>query len=198
MVAANAAVVGTLDLLHAGAGGHLDLSQLEAMSSQLGLAVLERKPGLVPETRMFRTAGHDRWVAVGRVQDDHLKAAIKPLLSDPVDPAASIAQLLEVLDADEVAGSLQLAGIAAYPVRDGRDLVTRDDQLAARDFYVDVEHPLAGHVLHEGIVAHLANSPGGIDRPAPLLGEHTDELLGELLSLSADDLAQLHQSGVLE
>lgn len=198
MVAANAAVLGTLDLLRQGNGGHLDLSQLEAMSAQLGLAVLDPGSAAEKAPRVFRTAGDDRWLAVGPTDAHRLRAAITPLAPEPVSPGTPLEEVLLRLDADHVAGELQRRGIAAYPVRDGRDLVTGDDQLAARQFYLDREHPLVGPVLHEGIVARLSHSPGDIDRPAPLLGEHTDELLGEILGLTPDELARLHTEGVLE
>lgn len=63
---------------------------------------------------------------------------------------------------------------------------------------MELEHPLAGRVVHEGVVAHLSETPGGLHRPAPLLGQHTDELLTELLGLTRDELAALREEGVLE
>ncbi|MFB9764492.1 CoA transferase, partial [Nocardioides kongjuensis] len=99
--------------------------------------------------------------------------------------------------ADELAADLQAQGIAAHPVRDGRDLVDLDPQLAARGFYRTLTHPIAGPVLHEGLVEHLAATPGALTAPAPLLGQHTDELLTELLGLDPAELATLHQEGVL-
>lgn len=198
MVAANAAVLGTLDLLRQGNGGHLDLSQLEAMSAQLGLAVLDPGSGAASAPRVFRTAGDDRWLAVAPVETDRLRAALDALSAGLPSPGFTLEEILLYLDADHVAAELQRHGIGAYAVRDGRDLVTRDDQLAARQFYLDREHPLVGPVLHEGIVARLSHSPGDIDRPAPLLGEHTDALLGEILGLTPDELARLHTEGVLE
>lgn len=171
MVAANAATLATLDLLYRGHGGHVDLSQLEAMAAHLGPAMLTP-----PATtgRVLRTRGDDRWIAVAT--DD---------LGD-----------VSHEDADELAARLQARGIPAYPVRDGRDLVEHDAQLAAGGFYVSLDHPLAGQVTHEGVVARLHDTPGGIRTPAPLLGQHTDELLAELLGL--EDLAALHDEGVLE
>ena len=175
MVAANAATLAALDLLWRGHGGHVDLSQLETMAAQLGPALLEPAPA-VAAPRVFRTRGDDRWIAIG---------------GDAPPPPT------EAEDADALAFRLQVQGIPAYPVRDGRDLVERDPQLAAGGFYVELDHPLAGRVAHEGIVARLRDTPGGLWEPAPLLGQHTDELLAELLGLAPEELSALREGGVL-
>jgi crotonobetainyl-CoA:carnitine CoA-transferase CaiB-like acyl-CoA transferase len=190
MVAANAATLATLDLLHQGVGGHVDLSQLEAMAAHLGPAVLEAKPARV-DSRILRTAGDDRWIAIGAATDDALASALGTTASELTDVIAE-------QDADTLAARLQTLGFPAYPVRDGRDLVDHDPQLAAGGFYQQLDHPLAGPVAHEGVVAHLHGTPGGLWQPAPLLGQHTDELLTELLGLTPERLSSLHDEGVLE
>jgi len=190
MVAANAATLATLDLLHQGVGGHVDLSQLEAMAAHLGPAVLEAKPAQVG-SRILRTAGDDRWIAIGAATDDALATALGATASELTDVIAE-------QDADTLAARLQTLGFPAYPVRDGRDLVDHDRQLAAGGFYQELDHPLAGPVAHEGVVAHLHGTPGGLWQPAPLLGQHTDELLTELLGLTPERLGNLHDEGVLE
>ncbi|MFI7062412.1 CoA transferase [Kribbella sp. NPDC050124] len=187
MVAANAATLATLDLLHRGEGGHVDLSQLEAMAAHLGPALLETQPRKVA-SRILRTAGDDRWIAIGATTDD---------LASTLG-TTGLAAFVAEQDADALAEHLQALGIPAYPVRDGRDLVDHDPQLAAGGFYQELDHPLAGTVAHEGVVAHLHSTPGGLWQPAPLLGQHTDELLTDLLGLSPERLATLHDEGVLE
>ncbi len=61
-----------------------------------------------------------------------------------------------------------------------------------------LEHPIAGPVRHEGIVARLSGTPGALTSSAPLLGQHTAEVLGELLGLSEEELAALAAAGVTE
>lgn len=194
MVAANAAVLAALDLLYRGHGGHVDLSQLEAMAAQLGASLVEAATGetLVagPLPAVFRTRGEDRWIAIGGVSEEQLRVAMGQL---SLDLAATIADQ----DAESLAARLQERGIPAYPVRDGRDLVERDAQLAAGGFYVELDHPLVGPVAHEGVVARLRDTPGRLWEPAPLLGQHTDALLTELLRLTPAELAALHDEGVL-
>ena len=56
-------------------------------------------------------------------------------------------------------------------------------------------HPLAG-VLPQAARCGLA-TPVGISSPPPLLGQHTDEVLGGLLGMEGDELSRLRQSGVV-
>lgn len=196
MVAANAAVVAILEHLLRGGGGYVDLSQLEALSAHLGPAVVEAHPAQRPDQVgpfVLRTPGDDRWLAVGASP----KAAFDPLVGDH-DPQGWITEYAAATDADEAAIALQQHGIAAYPVRDGRDLVDHDPQLTARGFYPTQHHPIAGNIKVEGPVHHLVATPPVLDRPAPLLGEHTDELLTELLDLSPAELRRLRDEGVLQ
>jgi crotonobetainyl-CoA:carnitine CoA-transferase CaiB-like acyl-CoA transferase len=207
MVAANAAVLATLDHLARGEGGHVDLSQLEAMSAHLGTALIEtRLGGERPDPERtgpltLRAAGDDRWLSVGATDPTLLSAAMVAVAGEhaaAADPVAALATLAATTEADTLAAALQEQGVAAYAVRDGRDLLSADPQLAARGFYPTQVHPLAGEVPVEGIVAHLAGTPGRLGCPAPLLGQHTDDLLTEILGLDADRLRHLHEQGVLE
>lgn len=203
MVAANAAVIGALELLHRGEGGHVDLSQLEAMASHLGPALLESQLPAEQSTaipaRIVRALGDDRWLAIGATTPESLRTAGTALgLHDGhTDPLDAIALLSAQSGAEELAARLQELGIPAYPIRDGKDLVETDAQLRSRGFYVTLDHPLVGPVTHEGVVVHLSETPGGLTDPAPLLGQHTDELLTELLGLTPRELADLHDQGVL-
>ena len=197
IVAANAAVVAVLDRLLRGGGGYVDLSQLEAMAAHLGTAALRvARPAPPPEDRVgplvLRAPGRDRWLAVGQVARADLAAA-----TEAADPVRWLEEYAAATDADRAAAHLQQHGIAAYPVRDGRELVDLDPQLAARGFYPVLAHPLAGQVQVEGVVHHLTDTPPCLRRPAPLLGEHTDELLVELLGLDPDEIARLREGGVL-
>lgn len=209
MVAANAATLATLEHLVRGEGGHVDLSQLEAMSAHLGTALIETvlrdeaTSAITPDRvgpLTLRAAGEDRWLTVGATEPGHLAAVVTAVVGDHHgdDPVAVLAKVAGEADPDTLATALQAAGLAAYAVRDGRDLVTTDPQLAARGFYASQEHPLAGEVQVEGIVAHLDRTPGRLATPAPLLGQHTDELLAELLDLDHDRIRHLHEQGVLE
>jgi crotonobetainyl-CoA:carnitine CoA-transferase CaiB-like acyl-CoA transferase len=101
------------------------------------------------------------------------------------------------MPADAAAELLQERGIPAGAVQDGRELVEHEPQLRARGFYVRLEHPAAGAFLHEGVPIRLTGTPGGIRKPAPLLGADTDEVLSEVAGIGPERLRRLHQAGVL-
>ncbi|MBB4683890.1 CaiB/BaiF CoA-transferase family protein [Amycolatopsis jiangsuensis] len=221
MVAANAAVLATLELLLGEEGGHVDLSQLEAMAATMGPALLEAQLGAPGDGRkagypnrsawavphgVYPAAGPDRWVAIAALDEGQWQA-LRDLanLPDPVDRRTHEDEIDEALGAwtrdqraEDLARRLQDAGVAAAVVATGEDLVDRDEHLAARGFYPVLEHPLAGPVKHEGIVARLSRTPGALTAAAPLLGEHTAEVLGELVGLDEERLVRLKAEGVTE
>jgi CoA:oxalate CoA-transferase len=83
----------------------------------------------------------------------------------------TVAQWIAVLDG---------AGIPCGPINT-IDRLLEDPQVKARDMVVDVEHPVAGHLRMPGLPIKLSETPGEVRRPAPLLGQHTAEVLAELL-----------------
>jgi CoA:oxalate CoA-transferase len=71
------------------------------------------------------------------------------------------------------------AGVPAAPVNTvGR--VVEDKQVIAREMIVRQQHPTAGEISVIGVPVKLSETPGSIRTPAPLLGEHTDEVIGAL------------------
>jgi crotonobetainyl-CoA:carnitine CoA-transferase CaiB-like acyl-CoA transferase len=216
MIAANAAVIAVLDLVGRGRGGAVDLSQLEAMAAAMGPALLEAQLGTSADdpvpNGVYPTAGDDRWVAL-TVSDEQawkgLVCAVPALGSwaaadrlarraaaDAIDVA--LAGWTVGYEAGPLADALQRAGVAASVVATGADLADADPHLAARGFFVELEHPTAGPVRHEGIVARLSVTPGRLDRVAPRLGGDTEDVLGELLGIDRAGYAELLAAGVLQ
>ncbi len=71
------------------------------------------------------------------------------------------------------------AGVPAGPIHDYAQVVN-DPHTRAREMVVEMEHPEAGTVYGLGIPIKLSATPGSIRRPAPLLGQHNDEVRAEL------------------
>lgn len=70
------------------------------------------------------------------------------------------------------------ADIPAMPIQALQDL-PNDPQLAASGLWHTAEHPTEGTLQYPGVPFTLSATPGGVQRLAPSLGEHTDEVLGE-------------------
>ena len=95
----------------------------------------------------------------------------------------------------EIVEIFQAAGIPCAPLNTTADLVG-DPQLAARGFFVEVEHPVAGKFSYPGAPFKMPESPFAIRRPAPTLGQHNAGILGEL-GYDSGDLAALSAAGVI-
>ncbi len=95
----------------------------------------------------------------------------------------------------EIVAIFQADGIPCAPLNTTEDLVN-DPQLAGRGFFIEIDHPAAGRLTYPGAPFRLPQSPFEIRRPAPMLGQHNAEVLGEL-GYDAKDLAALSAAGVI-
>ena len=110
---------------------------------------------------------------------------------------AVIRDLLLGLPKAEIARRADDSGWMIAPVGTMADVAT-DRQLAARDFYQRVSHPDLGRELElVGPFARLSGSPAPPARRAPMLGEHTAEVLRVGLGLATPDIAALEEAGVV-
>lgn len=112
-------------------------------------------------------------------------------------------ELKEILDAefkvktiDEWMEALEAAGVPCAPINTV-DKIINDPQIKAREMIVELEHPVAGHMRVPGVPIKLSATPGSVDTPAPLLGQHTEELLNELLGLSKEQVDELRAKNVV-
>jgi len=76
------------------------------------------------------------------------------------------------------------------------DKVVKDEQVAARDMIVEIEHPTAGKIRMAGLPVKLSANPGSVRRHAPLLGEHSAEVLRGL-GLSEERVRALREKGII-
>ncbi len=75
--------------------------------------------------------------------------------------------------------ALEAAGIPGGPVLNYDEVFT-DPHVLARDMYVETRHPKAGAFKTIGVPLKFSETPGAVRRPAPMLGEHTADVLGAL------------------
>ena len=86
--------------------------------------------------------------------------------------------------------------LPGFPVQSMREVVEAE-HLRARDFFVEVDHPVAGRVEQPGPPARYSKTPWRIRRPAPLLGQHTSEVLCAALGYSGADVVVLRRAGIV-
>jgi formyl-CoA transferase len=92
--------------------------------------------------------------------------------------------------------TLELAGIPCGPVN-SVDRVFADPQTTARDMLIEVPHPTIGPLKLAGTPLKMASLNHPPRRPPPLLGEHTDQVLANMLNLTADEIRQLRDTGIV-
>jgi len=92
--------------------------------------------------------------------------------------------------------ALEPLGVPCGPINK-LDQVFADPHVKARGMRIELAHPLAGVVPQVASPIHMSSTPPGFERPPPLLGEHTAEVLRERLALRADAIADLAARGVI-
>ena len=93
--------------------------------------------------------------------------------------------------------TLQSSGVPAGMVNDCRDLFD-DAQLQYRGHFEWLDHPEIGPYATDTSEMLLSLSPGSLETPAPLLGEHTSYVLKNLIGLTDEEYKSLEEDGVLE
>ncbi len=91
---------------------------------------------------------------------------------------------------------LEAEGVPAGPINNYAEALA-DPQTLARGMVVDLVHPGAGPIKALGVPVKLSDTPGAVDRPAPLLGQHTSEILAEL-GYGASEQQHLRDRGVIQ
>ncbi len=222
---ASALAAGLLYRRRTGGGVHLDVSQVEAAVYSLSPWIADydvngkteirqgnRSERFVPHGA-FRCAGDDRWVALACWDDDDftalagvmgLDAASRDRLATFAARRAAVDEVEKMVEtwtqaqtAEAVANALQVVGVEAVPVADLGD-AWGDAQLAHRGHFVTLTHPCMGPCGYERNGFRLSDAPAGYDRTSPLLGEHNDMVLGEILGLDEAERTRLADEGVLE
>ncbi len=112
-------------------------------------------------------------------------------------------QLFDILDnwakdksCEEIAAQAQVLRLPCAPLRSINDLIN-DEQLLARGYFVEVEHPELGRkFLYPGAPYLFSGTPWRVYRRPPLLGEHNKEILTGELGMAIEELAVLRAEGV--
>ncbi len=169
-----------------------------------------RDPLMAPHN-LFRCAGDDRWVSIACATEEQW-AALSRLLGIEDDARFGTAadrklnedELDEIigdwtagLDRWEVTERCQAVSVPAFPSLDARD-IDEDPHYNARGLIERLEHPVVGAKSHVGVPWISHEGPNGVPRPAPMLGADTDQVLSDVLGLSADEISALRDAGALQ
>ena len=205
-----------------GRGQHLEYAQVEGLVSMMPGAVittssgaevsraLDKSPDMAPHG-FYRCAGDDAWVAIA-VEDDDRWASFRALLvgaGHQVEPLGDLTARKEAeADLDrtvtkwtvghspwQVTTACQAIGVAAFPLMNSPRLLW-DEHLHRRDFFAWVDHPVTGPGPIPGVVFRVGDGVR-VRGPAPVLGQHNEEVCRGLLGLSADQYRGLVASGAI-
>jgi crotonobetainyl-CoA:carnitine CoA-transferase CaiB-like acyl-CoA transferase len=210
LAGASAALAAVMRVRETGVGEHIDLSTHSYITSFLESALISQtyvgqtatrfgRRGLNP-WRIFECS--DGLIFLATIEQDQWKRLVE-FMGDPewakLDVFENFGGRLE--NADMVESFIQ-EWIAPWKVddlyREGQKRricfapvlsipeMAQQDQLAARDFLVPVDHPKAGTVTHLGPPFRLREEWWKIRRPAPLLGEHDEEVRAEVSARAAE------------
>ena len=96
----------------------------------------------------------------------------------------------------EVVNTLAEGGVPAAPVNNVAEMVA-DPQIQARQMFVELEHPVYGPVKITGTPLKLSETPGRVERLAPMPGEHNEEVFVGMLGHTKEDLMRWQNEGVI-
>lgn len=204
-----------------GVGQHLDFAQAEAAIHFLGSAVLEYTVngevigGLGNDDRFMcphvvvPAEGDDRWVAVACDTDQQWAALARVLGRDDLaglDLAGRKGQQTEIegVIADwcrtrtmgVAEAELQTAGVPAHSVQNSVECFA-DPQLNHREHWVTVEHPVHDTMIVEATRFQMSRTPALVTRSGPILGEHNDHVLRDILGYNDDQVIELAIAGAI-
>ena len=98
--------------------------------------------------------------------------------------------------AEEIEQTGMAYGVPVSPVRSVKEVVA-DEQLAFRNFFVEIDHPETGTLKYPGAPYKLSGTPWEIKRHAPLLGEHNEKIYCRMLGYSKQDLVRMRRAGII-
>jgi benzylsuccinate CoA-transferase BbsF subunit len=210
-----------------GEGQFIDLSQVEAATCLIGDAIVETSMnGTIPTRRgndhrfmaphnYYRCKGDEMWVGIAVSSDDEWRNfceaignppwAAEPRFSDSMSRFHN-REALNVLveewtsqhDHYEVMHILQKAGVAAGPYLNSAELAA-DPHVKERGTFQVVDRAIVGEHPYPVPTAPMkfSETPLKIRRPAPLLGEHNEYVLGELLGMSKEEIQECADEKVI-
>jgi crotonobetainyl-CoA:carnitine CoA-transferase CaiB-like acyl-CoA transferase len=207
-----------------GEGQYLDLSMAETVTAMLPEAMMDyflnwrdngpignRDPGMAPHG-VFPAKGDDQWIAIAITGDEQFASLCEALgipalareprfarlasrLANVDDLEREVASRTRGFDRDALVLKLRERNLAVGPVYGPLDLM-EDPALRESSMLIELDHPESGKRIIPGLpVTFSAMQPDY--RPAPAIGADSEQVLGELLGYSRDEIARLREDKVI-
>ena len=182
----------------------------------MGMAIPRQSRALAvnPLWNHYRCAD-DRWIALGMLQPDRYWVDLCRVLERPklaedsrftdmrvraANAAECIALLDEIFATRPCAQWIELlrqGGDFIFTYVNAVDDLPTDPQVLANGYVSDFDHPAFGKTQVVGLPVRLSETPGSIRLPAPEFGQHTEEILTDVLGYSWEKVAALREAGVI-
>jgi len=207
----------------AGVGQHIDVSMQETMVSVMEGAVVRWTVGqelMQPigshntnESPMAAYRCKDGYIIIGTVGNEHFqrfcRAIGKPEWLNRPEYATKglrwarkwemqkeIEEITVQYTVKEVGEMMDRERVANAPILNIQQVV-EDPHLNERGYFVEVEHPIIGKAKIPGFAFKMSETPGKIDRPSPLVGEHNEEVFRKYLGLGEEEIEKLKNEGAI-
>ncbi len=208
-----------------GEGQLLEVAQTEVALAVLPTAIMDYAINGRLQERMgnrdlnaaphgvYATIGERRWIAIA-VFHDHEWEALKGVMGNPAwaEEEKFATKANRLINQDELDRLIEewtknnegyqlmerlvKAGVKAGVVQNAKDLL-EDPHLHARNYWIYLNHPELRRHVYNNSPARLSRTPAQIKTPAPLLGEHTAQVLKEVLNLNEDEIRALKEEKVV-
>jgi crotonobetainyl-CoA:carnitine CoA-transferase CaiB-like acyl-CoA transferase len=220
MTAAQAMTAALFARQRTGRGQHVRLSMLDAMVSFLWPEGMSGHTFVGDESERYRTRlsqdlvfeTKDGYITAGAVSDDEWRGLARavghpewlddPRFATPAHRIANAAERLELLaqvlatrPSAEWLERFDAEGVPCAPILSREELLTHP-QIKANELVVESVHPHAGPMRQARPAARFDQTPADLRSAAPLLGEHTDQVLSEL-GVSQEEIATLREASVV-
>ena len=188
-----------------GEGQLIDVAQLDCMIAQTGVAItqytttgklpwqIRREYHTLTTFDMFKAK--DGWVYIGadpRMRDRLCKA----MGVESIESTEQLERWVAERTVQEVVDALIEADVPVAPILQ-IDETIENEQVKARGIIKAIRHPTAGEVRLPGFPVKMSGFRAEIRRPAPQLGEHTEEVLRSLLGYGDGEIEELRREGVI-
>jgi benzylsuccinate CoA-transferase BbsF subunit len=208
-----------------GEGQYIDLSSSECISALVGPQLMEytmnkRSPfrsgnqdSIMAPHNCYRCKGNDKWISIAVATDEEWNAMCRAMgnpawtrdeaFTDIYSRWKNRTKLDELIGKwtinythYEVMELLQSSGVAAMPSFSAEEILS-DPHVKARGLINEVQHPVLGKKVVINPSWKHSETPARIHKASPLLGEHNEEVFGDLLGMSEEEVKKLESAQII-